>query len=239
MEVESASISPDLLIEIRPEELVTFQIVLIGSDGLVVGSDRMQSYVTPDQQRIRSRLAVQRSEAFKFVPENERDNSQIVCAFAGGPYAKDMALQILSKCTPTCSDTDWDLGLRSAADNVPHYRGQRYDEATVVRPDVLDASWVVTKLDNQPASVRKVTDHSCTGDICAARFLPLLLWRRSPVSELKALALLTLAYFAAEVNPASFRGGFDLLTLAKGKRPKWERYEPENASLKTLQKNVR
>lgn len=106
MEGESTSVSSESLIEIRPEELVTFQVVVIGSNGLVVGSDRAQVYVTPDPQEVRARSAVQKNQVFKFV---EKDGGQIICAFAGGPAARGMAQQVVSNCNLTSSESAWEL----------------------------------------------------------------------------------------------------------------------------------
>src|SRR5207248_3282771 len=76
----------------------------------------------------------------------------------------------------------------------------------------------------------------CAGDNSAARFLPFLLWRPGfPVSDLKALALLTLAY-ASQLNPTGVGGGFDVITLRKGQKPKWEHYAMKNAALKKLRR---
>jgi hypothetical protein len=210
-EVESASLSSEPGIEVLAEEPVTFQVVLIGSDGLVIGSDRMQGYATLDPPRM---AAVQRSPGFKF---KKKDDERVICAFAGNPSASGTALQIVSNCDPTSPEPDWELSLKNAATK----EGRKFDEAIVVRTDVFDTVWVVTKhSDVQSAQVMRIIDRFCAGDNSVARFLPFLLWRPGcPVSDLKALALLTLAY-ASQANPTGVGGGFDLMTLRKGEKPK-------------------
>jgi hypothetical protein len=79
---------------------------------------------------------------------------------------------------------------------------------------------------------RKITDRFCTGDNSVARFLPYHLWNPGlHTSELKKLAVLTLAY-AAEDNPSAVGKPFDIMTLDIQGNVAWSVYDI-NGSHKT------
>ena len=81
MSQESVLTIPETQIEIAEGELqMTFQVALIGSDGLIVGSDRRQVYSTPGT--FENHGALQPGEICKF---SKGPNEEIICAFAGGP----------------------------------------------------------------------------------------------------------------------------------------------------------
>jgi hypothetical protein len=83
-----------------PEECVTFQIALVGSDGLVVGSDRRvshKSFVAEDSP------ALQFGLSDKFY---ESKHGLVVCFYAGGDTARDAAVAIALKCEPKESEAE-------------------------------------------------------------------------------------------------------------------------------------
>jgi hypothetical protein len=201
---------------------VTFQIALIGKDGLVVGSDRKVSYLTEG-------TAGQHIAAEKYI---EGADKSIVCFFAGSPLASNIARRIASTCANVLTDEpQWGILLAQAADNVagPSLPSlAMIDEVLVVRPDVPKAVWLVSKLQPNPASVQTVTETICTGANLTSRFLPRYLWSPLPLDTLRDLALLTLS-FAERENPSGVGRGFDVLTLEKGNGFKWTTHSPESA----------
>jgi len=191
-----------------PEDVVTFQVVLIGSDGLVVASDRMESYATPGQPR--ESPAWQRSQVEKFF---KSDDGSVICFSAGGPFVRDVARAIALKCRPTDSELEWEESLKRVSDGVARLGHSNLpDEIIVVRCDVRDAAWLVVKHESGPCGVTKLSSWRCTGDNSPARFLPWHLWSASPVRELTWLAVLTLAYSHKE-NPSGVSEDFDVMTL--------------------------
>jgi hypothetical protein len=186
---------------LEPENAVTFQIVLIGSDGLVVASDRMESYATPGQ--LGESPAWQRAKTTKYF---KSEDASVICFSAGGPLTRDIGRAIASRCRTTSGELAWEESLKSVADEVVRL-GQLAppDEIIVVRNDVLDTAWLVVKHENSLSTVGKVSEWRCTGDNSAARFLPWHLWTKAPVRELKWLAVLALSY-ASKENPSGVSG---------------------------------
>jgi len=200
--------------------LVSFQVALIGADGLVIGSDTKVNYATPSAVGPSS---VQQLHESKFFPS---DDGEVICAYSGTSVAAGLARKIAAECSGQApsSDVKWGNLLREVASRevIPSFQG----EVLVVRRRVTNAAWVVTltALNRGGPSVQKVTDRICTGDYLTARFVPLSLWGPDvPIQTLEKLALLALGY-AADENPSSVGGKFELLILSANKEPVWKKY---------------
>ncbi len=198
-------------------ERMTFQVVLLGSDGLVVASDRMVSYVTPGTPGVGH--SVQRGLEGKF---KKSDDGSLICFFAGGPDAQDIARRISTECLPTAPELQWESRLQRVAEDFPRpIQASLSDEILVVRRDTPSAVWLVVKSGDQRASVSKISDQRCLGDNSPARFLPGHLWSRTTIQELKTLAILTLSY-AQQENPSAVSEEFDVMTLGMTGDIAWE-----------------
>jgi hypothetical protein len=201
---------------VEGEYPMTFQIALIGTDGLLVGSDRLMTYQTVAPEN----LATQRSETTKFV--KSADNS-IVCFFAGSHYAVNLAQVIASSNFVGNSPLQWAMHLRQVATGLQRPPLPVIDEILVARTDMPSFVSVVTKTNQPMAQAATVERWLCTGDNSPARFLPWHLYRRMTVAELKPLALLTLAY-ASKESPGLVGIGFDLVIVRNGRTVEEERY---------------
>jgi hypothetical protein len=193
---------------------MTFQIGLVGQDGILIGSDRMLYYASPGPANLpQQNLAMQRSQSSKFI---RNDDDSIVCTFAGGPYSKHMAQAIASQQgVKAVSQFQWEINLQNLMNDYQRPPQAAIDEVIVVRPDVPSAFWVARKTNHPFAIISRMEQWACTGDNSPARFFPWHLYAEKTIAELRPLAMLTLAYASRE-NPSLVGGGFDLLTIKNG-----------------------
>jgi hypothetical protein len=207
-----------------PEDAVTFQVVLIGSDGLVVASDRRESNVGEAQPGVSP--AVQRNTTEKYL---KSDDGSVICFGAGGPFVRDVARAIVLECQPVNSMLQWEEDLKNVSEQIARERQlSRLYEFIVVRRDSCNAAWIVAN-EGGFSEVSKVLDRRCTGDNSTARFLPCHLWTQSSVRELKWLAVLTLAYAHLE-NPSGVSEEFDVMTLGASGRFEIETHRSSEAA---------
>ena len=190
---------------------MTFQIVLIGKDGLVVASDRRVAVRSPG------------SGDWQFIPGTKFcESDSVVCAAAGGPQAQSIATAIINHCKPaSCrSESEWVELLRTTAEGIPG--NSRGDEIIVARKDVPTHVFHVSR-DNQIVGVQKVDTRLCTGTSVTARFLSQHLWLPTTIEQLSRLALLAVAY-ATEEKPSEVGFGIELMTLSstgETRRTEW------------------
>lgn len=179
-----------------PEEYVTFQVALIGSDGLVVASDRRANNLT---QVAGENPGVMMNEQDKFC-SNKTDT--VLCFCAGGADCETQARDIVLNCQPGEDEAQWATDLYEAAKRSRVPGSQLINEHIVIRKDIKGAVWLINSQPFCFPFVTKISDRICTGNNTPAKFLVVHLWKRNrPVIELKQLALLTLAY-AEKENPA-------------------------------------
>jgi hypothetical protein len=199
-----------------PEDAMTFQVVLIGSDGLIVASDRRESNIGEAQPGVLP--AVQRNTTEKYL---KSDDGSVICFAAGGPFVRDVARAIALNCQPVNSMLQWEENLKNVSEQIARERQlSRLYEFIVVRRDSCNVAWIVAN-EGGFSEVSKVLDRRCTGDNSTARFLPCHLWTRATVRELKLLAVLTLAYAHRE-NPSGVSEEFDVMTLDTAGKIEWE-----------------
>lgn len=199
---------------------MTFQIGMIGSDGLLVASDRRQLY----HQSAAPGIPASEQPTTKFKFSRSPDES-VICAFAGSPFAESLADLIALNTKPReyKNHASWREHVLDVAANA-RQASNTADEVFVIRPSVLDNMLVVTRQGIRPATGAWLKDRVCIGMDTPSRFLPHHLWKRCSVAELRPVALLAVAFASIEY-PQYVGEGIDLLTVKKGKRV-WERFAP-------------
>jgi hypothetical protein len=209
-----------------PEECVTFQVALIGSDGLVVGSDRLSNRLTRDDANENPTIEDGRQEKYL-----KSDDGSLVCFFAGDSTCQNVASSIAMHCSGNSrTDLTWTAAVRSRANSVGRIPWSIGDQLLVVRRHIPNAVWVVVR---HPAGATFVTEYKeqavCIGNNALAKFLPTHLWNSGlAIPQLKKLALLTLAY-AAKENPGSVGPPYDVMSLDKNQKFEWSQHQSGDA----------
>jgi hypothetical protein len=201
-----------------PEECVTFQVVLIGRDGLVVGSDRRALYVIPipGQNPI-----FQRTEQPKY---KKNKSESVVCFYAGGADSAQQASDIAHRASLDEDDDSWMENIERQARDSHRMRNDAMNEILVFRKDRPRTAWYVKSVPPE-TSVSPITTTFCTGIYSDARFLVSRLYEAGlPISKLSDLVLLTLAY-AAKDNSGNIGGSFDIMKMDSDGKLKFEHYE--------------
>ena len=212
---------------------MTFQVALVGTDGLVVGSDRRVTYVTNSP----GGPSIQRLETFKFC---RSDDDSIICAYAGGPSALNIGREVASEGQQyvTASDTEWERGVLGIGDKMERQKVLiPRDEIIVVRPSIPAKFWLLGKPSAGPASMEAFETYLCTGSVSTARFIIQELWRPMPVRNLRTLAHLAISY-AAKGNPTFIGGGIDILSITNGK-PEWGKFPAESTQTDSFSNSLR
>jgi hypothetical protein len=192
------------------EELrVTYQVGMVGCDGILFASDTRQIYViTPTEQN--PYPPFQPSEVSKFLLSADRS---LICAFAGSPLSREFAKRIVAATgshSSSALDLERDFLDISAAIGPP--MGSR-DEIMVARASdpsriLLLSRWV------QRNSATDQTRWITTGDNSGpCRFFLHHFYEKRPIAELQRLAALTLAYASME-NPTGI-GGIEMWTVTE------------------------
>lgn len=203
---------------------MTFQVALVATNGMVVGSDRKIAYQT--RERSDRPWDRQASTDKKLV---RKDDDSIVCFFAGGPQAISIANAVICHAdASTLNVSEWHSQLERAANSV--LSKSIGDEVIVVRPSVGDVA-LINKFAGE-TSVSPIPDRRCTGIIAKCRFLTELFWRDSDVAGCRQLALILL-HFASIERPESVGDGYDLLIVENGVY-RWERIPPDSKEVLDL-----
>jgi hypothetical protein len=207
----------------QSEELrrMTFQIALIGKDGLVVASDRRSVHaLAPSHSQV---AFPQTSEEQKFVVS---PNQNVVCFFAGGAMSVAVAREIALKCAELPESVAlWQQAIYQVAMGVPLPYIYPIDDILIVRKDAPNGVWLIRRSRIEQNVVVEVLPQTrtglCTGASLVAQFLPTHLGGAyRSIAELKVLALLTLSY-AAQEEPTYVGAPFDLMTLDRFGNVSW------------------
>jgi hypothetical protein len=192
---------------------MTFQVVLLGSDGVLVGSDKLITSYTPSLPEKPSPRQSQCGDKFFESP----DGGLVVTSWAGGNYARTFAREVaLETEHHALGPLYWEDYLDKKAKNSSCGGG---NQALVIRRQpIISVMWVII---GQLGGASPVTDKICIGFPSSASFLTKHFWNRRPVDSLIPLALLVLDY-AAEENPAAVGGGYDLMVLRGDLRAEWK-----------------
>ncbi len=201
---------------------MTFQVALVGTDGVLIGSDRRAAIKSGQSAR---RSDWQFTAGTKFITKQDES---VICAAAGGPQAQTIAQAIINRGEPMQTYPVWCESLKKIAESVPG--NSTGDEVLVVRKDVPDL--VLLNRDNRVGATSKIEDRICTGVTATSRFLTQHFWERVSVERLKSLALLTLDYAASE-RGSEVGFGFDLMVLKAG-TVRWERYQENDERIRNI-----
>jgi hypothetical protein len=136
---------------ITEETPVTFQIAMVGRDGIVVGSDRLGRYFPPTGPSPIVQAISQRSSLPQSILHPKYftiDNESLVCFAAGGATAISLAQQISATCDPALcggGESAWERSVHNIMASKPPLpnTSQYPDEILIVRKDVFSAFWLV------------------------------------------------------------------------------------------------
>jgi hypothetical protein len=196
---------------------MTFQVALVGTDGVLIASDRRSVYFSNESDDDPC-ASSQPSEVCKIVASGSED---VVCAFAGSPYSSSIAKAIVDSAEFLNARTDGarEVVIKSILRQMgkgPHQR----DEIIIARKTDLGRIVVLSRKGFSEPTFTECTTQICMGNnMIPARFIPRHFWRKRPIAELEPLALLTLSCAAWE-EKSMIGGGFDFLFItADGFRP--------------------
>ena len=184
---------------------VTFQVALVGTNGIVFASDRSSPNISPpstDDQNI----AIEPGEDRKFVFSEKRT---LMCSFAGAAYSRSMAMRIAAT-----EDTSDEALFKFGRESGINHQGNR-DEFLILDRRKLDSILLVLRQGNDVPKSAERTLWVCAGNnSIPARFIPWHFHQKRPVADLENLALVTLLY-AHEESPFGIGRGFDIVFLTK------------------------
>jgi hypothetical protein len=200
---------------------MTFQVALVGSDGVILGSDRR---ITNRATRVGDAVPFnQYEERTKFF---KSDKESVIVSFVGGSEAQRIGREIVEKSDPALHDSGWESYLDGIAAKAQP-RGP--DEVLVLRK--ARPNEIVRCVLGSGAS--RIENHFCAGAIVPACFLTQHFYRKQPVALLENLAILTLKY-GSEEAPTTVGGGFDIVFVTES-GTRWKFYAldaPQITSLK-------
>jgi hypothetical protein len=203
---------------------MTFQVALVGTDGLIVGSDRRKA--------VKSAEAGPKGGDVQFIAGNKfvkREDESVICATAGSPQSLQVAHAIVDRARPhEASILRWQDSLIEISNST--LRNYSTGEVLVIRKHVPDV--VLISLGQGLSAAITIEDKICTGVPVTARFLTQHFWKPLPIATLKLLALLTLDYAARE-QPSSIADGFDLVSITDA-GAKWDRYAPNDERIMAI-----
>lgn len=220
--------SPEIFDPPLEQELrMTFQVVLIGTDGLIIGSDRKMLTQAPYLAGSQAPFP-QFEEQSKFIAS---EDESVICACSGAQEAQRIARQVVREIDPTLGLVEWMAALDSLS-RQPQL--SRSAQLVVVRKSCArQAVWLVA---GASGYVSRIEEKQCVGDSTSACFLLGNFYKRCSVDELKSLALLTLDYGATDL-PTSVGRNYDLLILREATdEVEWGRYEAGDGRVQELRR---
>jgi hypothetical protein len=206
---------------------MTFQVVLVGRDGMIVGSDRKMFTQAPHLAGD-DPVFTQFEEQSKFVAN---EDESVICACSGVQEVQRIARKIVLELDPKLSPVGW-LAALDALSKQPQFCQSA--QLIVVRKSHPDyAAWLVA---GRHGFVSRIEEKQCVGVATTASFLPANFSRKCSVNDLKTLALLTLDYGATEF-PTSVGRNYDLLILRCGSnKAEWDRYEASDGRVEEMRR---
>ena len=218
---EAVSLTP--VISGEDEELqMTFQVAMVGRDGLVLGSDRKMRIIPTIQtgERGYARYAAQSK-----LRVNAAKTAIVACA--GADRAWLIGEQVVAKFNPDLNSTAWVDYLKEECESREDKPSR--DQILVVRCDTPDKFWWLSI----GRELKEFEDKTSSGLPLAAEFFLQQFYKTNmELSSLENLALLTLDCAALEA-PDSVGCGYDLMTLRNGK-PHFQTYKPDCAEVLSI-----
>ncbi len=186
---------------------MTFQVAMVGSDGIIAGSDRKIGVRdTHRGESLNDAGSWQFSSATKILTSADQE---VICLFAGTPASKSLARSICREADLNLSDTEWEERLDQLATSRGGFNAHG-DEAIVIRKRIL--SKFVHVIPGQTGSAHENEGFLCAGTRLTSRYLPHRFYKRLPVSALRDLVLLTLDSAGRE-RPSEIGEGWNLLEI--------------------------
>jgi hypothetical protein len=191
---------------------MTFQVLLIGNDGVVLASDRLF------RTRGLRGLTEQRRTSYQPTLGTKiyvTDDKLALCMFAGSPYSEKIARHIATTCCPSgLSDSHWRNMLEIAVKSVTDYDEQSPDEFLVVRVDNMTA----VKIFRQSGDVTPPTPiedgFMWSGRETDAIIVPKLFWRSGMTcAQLRTLAIVSITQASIEA-PQLVGGGINVVVVS-------------------------
>jgi len=196
-------------VESVEEELcMTFQVAMVGSDGIIAGSDRKIGVRdTHSGESLNDAGPWQFSSATKILTSADKE---VICLFAGTFRSRTLARQICEEADPIKGELAWETWLHDCATSQGGFVASG-DEVIVIRKKVLDR--FVHVIPGQTGSAHDNEGFLCTGTRLTARYLPYRFYKPLPVAALRDLVLLTLDSARRE-RPSEIGGGWNLLEIS-------------------------
>src|ERR1035437_95140 len=150
---------------------MTFQVLFVGIDGIVLASDRLfrtrglremiQSHRPSYQPTLGTKIYIS-------------DDGLTVCSFASGPYSETIARRIVTTCCPSgLSEPHWRNSLESTTKGITEYSEQLSDELLVIRVDNMTALKLIRQQNDDPTPT-PVDSHMWSGLETDAILIPTL-----------------------------------------------------------------
>lgn len=191
--------------ELLDEFGMTFQVVLIGNDGIVLGSDRLFA-----ERGLRGALGIGKNFSKKIFVSDDRS---VICSFAGGPNSEVIARRIATECKPTgLSDMHWRNRIEEAAAPITQYEEHIVDEILVIRADNNSVLKLIRQRNETP-NISPVDQFICSGVGADTLSVPKLFWRNNlNLNQFEKLAIVAVEYAKKEF-PNLVGGGTDIVVL--------------------------
>lgn len=205
--------------------LMTMQLAMVGSDGLIVGSDRKVAYRT--REGVTAPYDYQVTSQDKFVRNSD---DSLICFFAGESAAMSIADAVLTRGDSGLPFYAWREDLKKTAETTrPQTTGE---EVTVIRHAASSTDIALINNTENGVAVSPISQFRCMGVNVKSRFLTQLFWKETSVDSLVRLGLAVLGYAARE-RPETVGCGFDLMVIRNG-GVKWECYTEDDERVRTI-----
>lgn len=207
---------------------MTFQVLLFGSDGLVLASDRLLRTRGLREMTERRRPSYQPTLGTKI---HVSDDKLTVCSFAGAPYSETIARRIVTRCCPTgLSEPSWRNSLEAATKEITEYSEQISDELFVIRTDNMTALKLIRQQKDDPTFTPIDGGSMYAGLETDAILLPKLFWRDGlKCEELRPLAVASIAQASIEA-PHLIGGGIDIVEVKGNRHIETQQYSQTQAN---------
>lgn len=207
---------------------MTFQVLLIGDDGIVLASDRLFRTRGLREMMEAKRPSYQPTLGTKIYIS---DDNLTICSFAGGPYSEKIARRIVTTCCPSgLSEPHWINAIEAAAKGITEYSEQLSDELLVIRADNVTALKLIRQQSDDPTPT-PIDSCMYAGLETDAILIPKLFWRSNIKCErLRTLAIVSITQASIEA-PHLIGGGVDVVVVSADRRVEQSQYNQAEADV--------